>query len=208
MSQPRTPDHRSGGFSLIELLIVVGVIAIMAAVSLPAISNYLRHYKVKGAAQQVAGEIQAARAKAINKNVNLGVVFVTVNPTTYRWIVEDDQNPTDADGLRTTRAPLSSLIAIPAQLGVEQVLPAGLQFSQTCPNTPTTGDWDQGLRFSRLGGTCNPTGVTVECPDLDTGQDFVHNDDAGGAAICVQQPGTGLIRWIKVRPGGRVVVEQ
>ena len=45
--------------------------------------------RIKGATQQVAGEIQAARNKAISKNVNLGVVFVTLSPTTYQWAVED-----------------------------------------------------------------------------------------------------------------------
>lgn len=207
MREPRRPAHPSGGFSLIELLVVVAIIAVLAAVSLPAISNYLRHYKLKGATQQVAGEIQAARGKAINKNVNLGVVFLTLGPTSYRWVIEDDQD--SSDGVTTTRPTLPAIIALASpnpQVGPVQVLPNGIEFSQACPDTPTSGDWDQGMRFNRLGAACNPGSSTTDCPDLTAGQDFVRND-AEGSYICLNQPSNGLRRWVRVRTGGRVMVQ-
>jgi prepilin-type N-terminal cleavage/methylation domain-containing protein len=214
MSESREPARPSGGFSLIELLLVVAVIAILAAISLPAISNYLRHYKIKGAAQQVAGEIQAARGKAINKNVNLGVVFLTIDETHYRWAVEDDQNPQspNASDNWMTRVPVSTLIVDPlerAQSGPERALPIGIVFSQACapPGTPSGGDWDPGMRFNRLGGLCNPTGTAEPCPDLGVGSDFVHNNSSE-SYVCVSQPDTGLTRWVQVRVGGRVQVQQ
>ena len=86
----RTHRNDQRGFSLIELIIVVGIIAVMAAVGLPAIGRYFRNYQIRNAAREVAAEIQAARTKAIMKNVNWGVIFVTLSPTTYRYIIEDD----------------------------------------------------------------------------------------------------------------------
>lgn len=211
MSQSRTPSSRSGGFSLTELLVVVGIIAVMAAVSLPAISNYLRHYKLKGAANEVAGEIQAARGKAINKNVNLGVVFVTLTNNTYRYVIEDDQDPTDADKMRMTRVPLVSLIPtsptdpVRVQVGPERVLPTGVVFSTTCADTPTGGGWDSGVRFNRLGAACDPGTSPGDCPALGLGTAFVYNN-ASDSFICLQQQ-SGLTRWVRVRPGGRVMVQ-
>ena len=96
MRQHRTKAvhrHRSPGFSLVELLIVWGIIGAMAAVALPSVARYVRNFRIKGATQQVAMEINVARSKAIMKNVNLGVLFAVVSPTQYRWVVEDDQIP-------------------------------------------------------------------------------------------------------------------
>src|SRR2546427_9357490 len=93
---PMSADRRDAGFSLVELLIVVAIIVIMAAIALPNIGQYLRNYRIKAATQQVAGEIQSARMKAISKNVNLGVVFAIVGGperNQYRYVIEDDLNP-------------------------------------------------------------------------------------------------------------------
>jgi len=73
--------HHSAGFSLVELLVVLGIIGAMAAVALPSVARYVRNFRIKGATQQVAMEINVARSKAIMKNVNLGVLFAVVGPT-------------------------------------------------------------------------------------------------------------------------------
>src|SRR4030095_15019601 len=83
-------SHPQSGFTLLELLVVVGIIAVMAAVGLPAIGRYFRTYQIRNAAREVASEIQTARTKAIMKNVNWGVLFVTLSPNTYRIVIEDD----------------------------------------------------------------------------------------------------------------------
>lgn len=42
-------DKRSAGFSLMELMIVVGIIAIISAISYPSYQNYIKKAKVKEA---------------------------------------------------------------------------------------------------------------------------------------------------------------
>lgn len=206
MKDPSVKEQ-ARGFTLVELLVVVAIIAIMAAVSLPSIVGYVRQYKIKGAQQEVAKEIQAARGKAIGKNVNFGVVFLTVDDTSYRWIVEDDQNPTD--GMSTTRFAWTDLMTddpananepLDAQRGPLLRLPMGVVFSQGCPSL--TGPWVNGLRFGRLGSWCE-LGTDANCPAVPVGSGFVQSVGAN-ATVCLSQPDTGLTRIVTIAKGGRV----
>jgi prepilin-type N-terminal cleavage/methylation domain-containing protein len=193
VSVPRRRDH---GFSLIELLVVVAVIAIMAAVALPNIGGYIRNYKVKGAAQDVASEIQAARSKAIMTNTNAGVYFAVVDSDSYRWVLADN----DAG----------------ERLGPLRDLPAGVQFVAGATHA---------LRFSRLGAMCGDP-ADSSCPDLDTSSINVCTSDesprcpdvagtgnflspdagtTGGMMVTVLEANTGLQRTVRLSPGGRIL---
>ncbi len=206
----------AGGFSLVELLIVMGIVAAMAAVALPQIGRYIRNYKIRAATQEVLGEIQTARNKAIMKNTNFGVVFVAMSPTTYRYIIEDDQNPLvgTPQPKWTTRQTQSSLLAALTtptliQRGDEQVgplreLPTGVTFGTGCTGFTANAP---ALRFNRLGTWCSPSGSTEPCPAVDTGQNLLQNA-AGGTTICITQATTGLKRQVFVSPGGRAMLQQ
>jgi type II secretion system protein H len=203
MKDPSVKEQ-ARGFTLVELLVVVAIIAIMAAISLPSIVGYVRQYKIKGAQQEVAKELQAARGKAIGKNVNFGVVFLTVDDTSYRWIIEDDQDPTD--GMSTTRFPWVDLMdeqahpELAAQRGPVLRLPIGVVFSQACADL--TGPWVNGVRFGRLGSWCE-LGTDANCPAVPVGSGFVQSVGAN-ATVCLSQPDTGLTRIVTIAKGGRV----
>jgi hypothetical protein len=147
------------------------------------------------------------------KNVNLGVVFVTLTPTSYQWAVEDDQTGTGTN--RTSqRQAVSAVLADPAQASPVQNLPVGLRFSTTCPaGVPTSGAWESGFRFNRLGAWCDPGSTT--CPALGTGANLVFNITSGsgntsfpdGSYVCVEDPARGLRRTVAVRSGGRVLAQ-
>jgi type II secretory pathway pseudopilin PulG len=196
----------------VELLIVVAIIAIMAAVVLPTITGYLRVYRIRGASQEVAKEIQGARGSAISKNVNFGMVFLIVDDSHYQWVAEDDLNVTNTDFSANVRVPLADALSttIPgaaSQRGAVKALPVGVVFAKTCPGLPTSGaTWERGMRFSRLGAWCRP--ITGEpCPPIAVGADFI-NSDGNGATVCLSQPGTGFFRTVAVSTGGRVLNQQ
>jgi prepilin-type N-terminal cleavage/methylation domain-containing protein len=189
------PQRRDGGFSLVELLIVVAIIVIAAAVALPNIGGYIRNYKIKGAAQEVAGELQTARSKAIMTNTNAGVTFAVVDADSYRYILED--------------------LTGGEEFGPLKDLPLGVRFEVSNGSDPTPT-----IRFQRLGGFCNPAAygacggyppalcTSAEAPvrcTLGAGEDYLSADDDGSIIIFLLEGATGQRRQVRIAPGGRVL---
>lgn len=66
MKAPKIVKKAQAGFTLIELMIVVAIIGILAAVAIPAYSNYVIKAKVGGAMSSVAS-LQTAVASCIQE---------------------------------------------------------------------------------------------------------------------------------------------
>jgi hypothetical protein len=186
-------------------MIVVAIILILASISIPAIGGYIRNYTIRGAADQVAAEVQAARLQAVKKNVNFGAVFVVLSDSTYQYFLED--------------VPLSGIPQpyATSQQGPIRTLPTGVQFfAAPAPAPPVSGE---GFRFNRLGAMCDPdAGDSLRCRDLTASAitpapvaNYVGFETSGdpalqGAVISLTQPTTGLTRTLVVTFGGRVRV--
>lgn len=56
---------RSAGFTLVEALVVVAIIAILTTFSMPALFNMIERSKLEGAARETASLVQLARLHAI-----------------------------------------------------------------------------------------------------------------------------------------------
>ena len=70
-------DHR--GFTLTELLTVIVIFSILAAIAVPQFIAFRPKNRLNGAARQVYSELMWARAKAVNENRTYVVTF----PTNY-----------------------------------------------------------------------------------------------------------------------------
>jgi prepilin-type N-terminal cleavage/methylation domain-containing protein len=215
----RIPDRArgTGGFSLVELLTVVAIIAIMAAVAGPAIANFIRTYRIKAAMQQVASDISAARLKAITKNVQLGVTFAIINATQYRVVIDDDLNPqaaTPPAHWRTIAAEdWPTVLTMAAQAGPVQTLPGGVQFDAPtnctgAPGTVSAADtW--GIRFNRMGAVCPINLCGVPGGTISYGS-YIDGPSSGTLTLCLRQQLSNTVnlrRWISLNTGGRVLVQ-
>ena len=58
-----------GGFSLVEVSVGVGLLAIVSGIATPVASQYLERYRFIGATNQLAFEISRARMQAVGQNV-------------------------------------------------------------------------------------------------------------------------------------------
>ena len=67
--------RKSGGFTVIELLIAVTVIAIILALALPSYRDVINRRAVTNAAEQVAVFIGLARTEAVRRNRAITVEF-------------------------------------------------------------------------------------------------------------------------------------
>ena len=67
---------RAHGFSLVQLLIIVAIVAIIASQSLQSFSTMLKAIELKGAVQLVYFQIQAARHQAIAKQQDIQLDIV------------------------------------------------------------------------------------------------------------------------------------
>lgn len=70
------------GFTLVELMVTVAVLAILLTIGIPAFQNILDKRRLTGAAEQLYSDLQYARTEAIKRNTN---VFVNFQPGTTSW---------------------------------------------------------------------------------------------------------------------------
>lgn len=74
-------NSRERGFTLIELMVVVTLIAMLLAVAVPAFSDLLARRRLEGAANELSADLQFTRAQAVADNTN--VTLSSISTTTY-----------------------------------------------------------------------------------------------------------------------------
>lgn len=71
------PNIRSGGFTLLELIIALSIIAISAVISIPLFSTMIKSHRIAGVAENIKLAIDLARTEAIKRNANVYLSFNT-----------------------------------------------------------------------------------------------------------------------------------
>lgn len=207
-----------GGFSLVEMLVVITIILILSAASIPLGLNYVKHYKITGAAQAVAAEIQRARAQAVKRNTGRGILLnfnypaaqtyqftsLDPNPMTGNW--DGAVYPANPGYCRSAAVNFGTVPAPPNNI-TDPNLAVGVQSPHGSPiKLPIDVGFDVGGRNALLfcadgsvaavnaAGQVGP-GVLTQAPN---GVDWL---------MTIRDQTTQLTRVVVISPGGRVRVE-
>lgn len=65
------------GFTLLEIIIVLAIMAIAAAVATPSVMSWLSDYRLKAAARELYSNMQKAKSEALKRNCSVGIAFST-----------------------------------------------------------------------------------------------------------------------------------
>ena len=88
------PTDESSGYTLTELMIVLGILAVVLGLSGIWLSSQLPQYRLNGAVRQIRADLQAAKAQAVRQGNEVRVFFT--DPQHYD-ILDDDNNNGKAD---------------------------------------------------------------------------------------------------------------
>jgi len=76
------------GFTLVEVMIVIAVMAIMSAIAFPNFRTFLGQRRLNGATRQVQSDLLATRMKAVSETKDIRILFLD----SYSYTIFYDYN--------------------------------------------------------------------------------------------------------------------
>lgn len=78
MITPQRRSHASErGYSLVELMVVIAMIGFVSLITIPAMTNFNRMNKIRGAIRTVNSDLRAIRTLAITQSAPMTITFYT-----------------------------------------------------------------------------------------------------------------------------------
>lgn len=89
------------GFTVMEFILVIAIMAAMAAVAIPGFMQFLPGIRLNGAARQVMSDLMDARMEAVKQNNQYK--FFVLNDRQYKILDDNDNDGNDDGGSEVSR---------------------------------------------------------------------------------------------------------
>ena len=114
---------RTSGFSMLEMLIVLIIIAVLVGIAIPKISRLIRHERVNRAAQVLVQDLQNGFAMAGRQRAPVRLTFT---PGTKTYVFSDRASGTVLQTRVMSTGSEYSLTALTPSVTVVDILPNGI----------------------------------------------------------------------------------
>lgn len=182
-------QQHNGGFTLIEMMIVIAIIGIAASIGAPNLMLWFDNLSVKSAARDLYSAMQEARMIAVRQNAQTAIVFDTTNSSYYicsdpgadGWGSAGDMIGTGDNVIERRVSLLSSAYKNRVRFG---------NGNATTPVGSTFGD------FVTYSSTNNVLVINSRGISDDAGYVYLTNPN-NGTAYAVGTRSSGLVRLLK-----------
>ena len=144
------------GFSLIELMVVIALIAILAAVAIPSFMKWLPNMRLKATARDIFGAAMLAKGEAVKRNKRCALTFnQVISGTNMVYVVFED---TDKDcEYDVGESVLRSVRSLPKQVSLDtsQGGGTGITFLNNDNGNPTIVFRPTSIPTDNNGGLAN-----------------------------------------------------
>lgn len=183
-------QKREQGFSLFELLIVLGVILVVAAITVPFVMNIVAGVNLRYAATNLGGRVRSARAQAIRTNTLYSVQPVTLSSGSLAYYID---RPGVAYTAGDPLLPTNQNIAV---------------FQGTGSSAPNEATFVTGLTFAIDPGADNPSFNARGFPCIYAAGACPQAGVQGFVLLLSNSSITGGLNWaaLAITPSGRVEV--
>lgn len=157
-------NRKARGFSLLELIIVVSMLLVIAAISIPNMMSVIANARLRAGTTSLSGMLQSCRMMAIKHNKTMTTHFTVMayGPVAYVKDATDSGSLTNMDPQVQLGAPVNK-VTTPTGTGAPSALD-----STTLGFTPQTGDPSfnpRGMPCAYSGGTCANKGFVYYFTD-------------------------------------------
>jgi type IV fimbrial biogenesis protein FimT len=161
----------SDGFSLIELMIGIALLALLLMLGLPALGTYLQNAKLRSAAESFYSGVQMARAEAVRRNAQVEIVLTNDDPN----VINRNTATLSATGKNWIIRALDPTTGLYAYIEGKSMLEGSGQAS--APSVQIDGGGIASVAFRGLGATTLASAAT-----------FAFTNPAGGDCAALNGP--------------------